>query len=386
MKVAYVTNYNSEDIHYWSGTGYCMAESLKRHGVELIRINCFSRFSFLQRILRKSIKLFTNKLLLIERETSYLKKIAAKANRLLSGKEYDLIFSPGSLPVTYLKSNKPIVIFTDATYDCFLSLYMQEQQLSRRSIVHGNQAEAMALQKASLIIYPSIWAMESAVKIYKADSRKILQIGFGANVSCNKSASEIHKLIRKRIQKKEKKFLFVGIDWKRKGASKAIETIARLNENGLKATLALVGCRVPKSVKLPDFVAHIPFISKSDKGGLAQLQKLFEDADFFILPTIADCTPIVFSEAASYGLPVITTDVGGCKSVIIDNETGFCLKEENFVEEACKIILELCEYENIYESISFNAYHHYKKELNWDVAGEKAVAAMKRLVSSSIVL
>jgi glycosyltransferase involved in cell wall biosynthesis len=380
MKVAYITNYNSEDVRHWSGTGYYIAENFKKQGVELIRINCFLEFTFIQKVKRKLTKLFSNKLFLIEREPSYLKKIAAKARQKLSQTDYDIIFSPGSLSISYLKSDKPIVFYTDATFDCLMNLYLQGEQPSKRSVVQGNKAEAAAIKNASLVFYTSGWAIESAVKKYHADSNKVLQSTFGANMCGNKTEVEIRQMITMRKQKKEKHFLFIGVDWHRKGAGKAIDTVANLIENGMKATISLVGCNVPKDVALPEFVTYYPFISKADKNGLVLLNNLFEDACFFILPTIADCTPIVFSEAASYGVPVITTDVGGCKSVIVDNETGFCIKEENFIEEASKKIQELCNCENAYESMSLNAYNYYQKELNWDVITTRTLDAMKRLL------
>ena len=43
------------------------------------------------------------------------------------------------------------------------------------------------------------------------------------------------------------------------------------------------------------------------------------------MPTRADCTPISFCEAASYGLPVISTDTGGVAAVVEPGETGILL-------------------------------------------------------------
>ncbi|HEY9363556.1 MAG TPA: glycosyltransferase family 4 protein [Chitinophagaceae bacterium] len=380
MKVAYITNYDSEDVRNWSGTGYYIAENFKKQGVELIRINCFLKFSFFLKLKRKLTKLFSKKLLLIERESIYLKKMAERAKQQLSQTDYDIIFSPGSLSIAYLKSNKPIVFYADATFDCLMDLYLLGKQPAKHSIRQGNLAESSALQNASLVFYTSEWAVESAVKKYHADSGKVLQSTFGANMYCNKTQVEIMEMITRRQQKKEKSFLFIGVDWHRKGAAKAIETVAALNNNGMKATLSLVGCKIPKGVILPEFVRYYPFISKTDKEGLALLNRLFEEACFFILPTIADCTPIVFSEAASYGVPVFTTDVGGCKSVVIDNETGYCINEENFIEVASKKIQELCDCEMAYESMSLNAYNRYQKELNWNVITTRTLDAMKRLI------
>lgn len=380
MKVAYVTNYDSEVINHWSGTGYYIAESLKKQGVELVRINCFLKFTVFQRLKRKLIKMVANKSWQIEREASYLKKIAEKAQRELARSEHDIIMAPGSIPVTYLRSDKPIVIFTDATYECLMDLYVKRGSLSGRSIVQGNLAETRALQNAALVFYPSKWAIKSAVEKYKVDPGKIYQIGFGANIASESTADQMRQLIHRRMQQKEKNFLFIGVDWYRKGAKTAIATIARLREMGVSASLTLAGCAIPKGECLPDFVTYYPFISKASKDGQDRLRRLFEKAHFFILPTMADCTPIVFSEAASYGLPVITTDVGGCPSVIIDHVTGFCIKEENFVEDASKKILELCVSEPLYESICLRAYEHYQKELNWDVIGKKAVSILQQLV------
>ena len=38
MKIAYVTTYNSSDIHSWSGTGYYMFQTLKDTGYEIEQV------------------------------------------------------------------------------------------------------------------------------------------------------------------------------------------------------------------------------------------------------------------------------------------------------------------------------------------------------------
>jgi glycosyltransferase involved in cell wall biosynthesis len=89
---------------------------------------------------------------------------------------------------------------------------------------------------------------------------------------------------------------------------------------------------------------------------------------------------VVFSEAASYGLPVITTYVGGCRSVVIDNVTGYCIDRENFVTEAAEKITTLCKNATLYETFSWRAFYHYNKELNWDSIGKKAVCALQQVL------
>jgi glycosyltransferase involved in cell wall biosynthesis len=388
MRVAYITSYNSEEVKHWSGTGFYIAEALKTQGIELLRIDCKVNYSFLQRLRRKLHKVLFNELHLLDREPAYLKSIAKKASQLLLNKDYDIIFSPGSLPITYLKTNRPIVFFTDATYDCLMNLYLKNKTLTKKSIENGNNAEAIALKKAAIAFYTSEWAIESAIDKYKVDIKKIRKINFGANIPYVYSAyvyseTEIRLLIAERIQKTTKDLLFIGVDWHRKGAKKAIETAAMLNAKGYQIALTIVGCAIPKDVVLPSFVKHYPFISKDTDEGRQMLVSLFKQASFFILPTEADCTPIVFSEAAAYGLPVITTNSGGCPSVILNKLTGYCVPPENFSEEASSIISSLISDQLAYERISLNAYCRFCTELNWTVIGKKVVDTLEPLLDNN---
>jgi glycosyltransferase involved in cell wall biosynthesis len=306
--------------------------------------------------------------------------MADKASRQLSGRHYDLIFAAGSLPVSFLRSDKPIVFYTDATYDGLIRLYTDRNKLWSRSLMQGNKAEEQAIHNASLIFYTSKWAKINAVVAYKANPDKIRQLSFGPNLGSDRSMADIGAMIARRKQTFQKNFLFIGVDWVRKGAGIAVETIARLNDMGMPATITLAGCQVPPGITLPPFVMHHPYISKDREAGMNKLRGFYENADFFLLPTLADCTPVVFSEAASYGLPVITTDVGGCRSVVIDEVTGYCLRKEHFVAEATYRIAALWRDEGLYETLCWQAFWHYKKELNWDAIGKKAVTALQQLL------
>jgi len=381
MRVAFLTNYDSTDVRNWSGLGYYMAQSLERQGIELVRVDCSVKFTLAQQIKRRLIKLCWGKIQQPERETAYLQRMADKASRQLAGRQYDLIFAAGSLPVSFLRSDKPIVFHTDAAYDGLIRLYLDKDKLWDRSFAQGNTAEQRAIQNAALIFYTSEWARQNAVTHYRANPEKIRQLGFGANLGAGLSSAQMRRLIDRRKQQSTKNFLFLGVDWVRKGGDLAIETITRLNELGMPATLTIAGCRPPAGVTLPSFVNHHPFISKDEQAGMNRLRDLYENADFFLLPTRADCTPVVFSEAAAYGLPVITTDVGGCRSVVIDKVTGYCLSRERFVEEATRRIATLWRDEELYASFCWQAFHLYQQELNWDSIGKKALASLQQVVT-----
>jgi glycosyltransferase involved in cell wall biosynthesis len=56
---------------------------------------------------------------------------------------------------------------------------------------------------------------------------------------------------------------------------------------------------------------------------------LFLDADVFVLPTHADCLPVVLQEAAAAGLPVITTDVGAVRECVVQGESGWVIPPDD---------------------------------------------------------
>jgi glycosyltransferase involved in cell wall biosynthesis len=52
------------------------------------------------------------------------------------------------------------------------------------------------------------------------------------------------------------------------------------------------------------------------------LIRLYQQADIFVLPTMADCFSIASIEAMAAGLPVVATRVGGIPDIVIEGETG----------------------------------------------------------------
>ena len=59
------------------------------------------------------------------------------------------------------------------------------------------------------------------------------------------------------------------------------------------------------------------------------MSSLMKTLDILVLPSYREGFPKVIMEAAATGLPVVTTDVAGCRSAVIHNETGFIVPSKN---------------------------------------------------------
>jgi glycosyltransferase involved in cell wall biosynthesis len=165
--------------------------------------------------------------------------------------------------------------------------------------------------------------------------------------------------------------LFLGIDWFRKGGNVALEVAKKLNNSGLNTELTVVGCQPIVEGSLPDFVKPLGFIQKSTPEGKNKIYQLIANSHFLILPSLADCTPIVFCEANSLGVPCVSRKVGGIPSIIKDDLNGKLFDKDSDSTEYCEYIYNLFMNYSEYQNLALSAFHEYESRLNWKVAGEK---------------
>lgn len=161
--------------------------------------------------------------------------------------------------------------------------------------------------------------------------------------------------------------LFIGVDWDRKGGDVAYKTFLQLRKEGFRCKLFIVGCKPPRLVEESAHVEIVPFLHKRNNDEYYKLFNIYLQAHFLILPTRADCTPIVFSEAAAFGIPVLTTDTGGISTVIHDDANGFLLPAGSDENSYCKRIRSLFEYKRLYDKLRVNCRNEYETRLSWKI-------------------
>ena len=68
--------------------------------------------------------------------------------------------------------------------------------------------------------------------------------------------------------------------------------------------------------------------------------KLLREADVFFLPSYNEGMPMSVLDAMGYGLPVVSTNVGGISKIVHDGENGYCCDPGN-VNQFAKGITEI---------------------------------------------
>ena len=85
-----------------------------------------------------------------------------------------------------------------------------------------------------------------------------------------------------------------------------------------------------------------------------EISEIMSNSTIVVLPSYREGLPKVLCEAAACGIPVITTDVPGCKDAIINNVTGILVPAKN-VKDLSSKILELLENPEIIIKMSQSA-------------------------------
>ncbi|KAB8330526.1 glycosyltransferase family 4 protein [Scytonema tolypothrichoides VB-61278] len=380
MKLAYVTRHDATNIKAWSGTVYHMVQTLRQQGIMVDYISSLKqKNALLFKGKQLAYRVFPKKRYLRDREPFILKHYAKQVASKLSHLNSDIVFSEGTIPISYLDCSQPIAFWTDATFAGMVEFYPEFSNLCQETIQNGNAAERSALERCQLAIYSSEWAAKTAIDNYQIDPIKVKVVPFGANIESEQTLDDIKKLIDSRPSN-QCNLVFLGVDWYRKGGDVAVEVARELNQSGLSTELSVVGCLPIVDQQLPSYVKVFDFISKSTLEGRKKLDDLLSTAHFLIVPSRAECFGVVFCEANSFGVPCLATNVGGIGTIIKDNFNGKTFSREASIKEYCDYISNLFVDYSRYKQLALSSFHEYQSRLNWSVAGKTVKTLLAELM------
>lgn len=125
-------------------------------------------------------------------------------------------------------------------------------------------------------------------------------------------------------------------------------------------------------------------------GAISDNQKisLYQAADIFIQPNISVAGDIegfglVVLEAASYGVPVVASDIDGLSDAITHNKNGFLVPEKD-ADAFCERISFLQENRDFSERFGIKARTYCEKNLTWDHMANRIVGKLDMLIKKNL--
>jgi len=375
-RIAFATIGDAREVRYWSGTPFHMSKSLANTGADIVHVGPLNAPILpVYKIYSRLRRCFRGRGLSPFHAEPVVAQYAADATRKIGAVAPDIVFAPaGSSFAWSVPKGIPLVYASDATFRLVENYHPNYRNMSRAARDVADRLERDTIARADLVLYPSKWAAESAVRDYGANPAKVHVIPWGANLE---DAPDRRSVLGER-KPGPCRLLFIGSDWEEKGADIAVGTLNELRARGVDTELVICGCTPPKPCA-QDGLTIIPFLDKNDRMQRARLSQLYRDSDFFLLPTRADCYGIVFCEAAAHGVPSIAPATGGVPGAVSDGETGILLPPSGTKADYATVIADMFANQDRLARLKRSCRDAYDTRLNWRAWGRRFSDLMQTL-------
>jgi glycosyltransferase involved in cell wall biosynthesis len=372
MQIFLVNHKNHKDINAFSGAAYFLSRAIKEEFEEVIEYDLPETEDFVVGVHNGH---FEEKLRPVGKTLSNF----LQNNNV--GADFILCLG-GNTAVPFYEHNIPIVYWHDCTWHTLLGAYASPARFEEFKIGYKNFHlwDISALKKADIVIFSSAYIAEACIRDYKIASNKVKVIPFGANLYQPPAPDFLQKALEIRSKSKTLHLTFYGKEWKRKGLQNAYLLTLTLNNRGIHTILNIIcGDPVINDLFQSPFVKNHGYINKSDKNHYDQLEGILQQTHFLVHPAIAEPFGIALCEANAYGIPVIGTEVGGLKTIVINGRNGYLFKPENFVKEASLLVKDIFDhFDTKYPPLFHSSLREFNQRLNW----KSSVKELRRILSA----
>jgi hypothetical protein len=301
----------------------------------------------------------------------YFEKVRAQLLQRLSRKQYAFTFQTQSLFDASVPGT-PHFVYTDHTHLANLTYPAGSRPaLASRQ---WRQMEKSVYTHARLNFTMSSHIARSLIEDYDCAPSAVQCVYAGSNVM----APALEDLGRERFA--QKRILFVGIDWERKGGPALVEAFREVRRSHPTAELVIVGCTPRITVPGCRIVGRVP---------LSVVSGFYRSASVFCLPTTVEPFGFVFLEAFAHGLPIVASDIAAIPGFVEEGLSGHMV--------ACNDVAQLAQRLNELlgdpaRCAAFGARGRalVRERYTWQLTGERIAAhirprigALQRLMEDS---
>ncbi len=371
MKVLFITYHDPYILDKASGSDYHYLQAVQNNGFDVKVVGPFSSLAVwpervITRLYQRSGKRYLKHTMTAAWQASRATK------RAVDEWKPDVLFTHFPSPLTFHHPGIPCVYRTDST---FYGVEKDYPRYGKLALWLEIWQEKRAFQCSVRVITHSEWSGKILFDFYKVPKNRIVIYPEPAALPDQVVPKEINIQDRKKL-KEPLRLLLVGRDYRRKGIDIAIEVVHQLNAAGIRAELTVCGAQG----QADQFVSFVGPFMKSIPEQLEQYVDLYRQAHLLIHPALFDAGPIAPAEAASFGTPTITNDVGGMSTTVKDGVSGIVLPKWSPPDAYVKAIIELIKNPESYYALCQKARNRYERELNWKVVDKKFGEILRQVV------
>ncbi|OGH38460.1 MAG: hypothetical protein A2905_01485 [Candidatus Levybacteria bacterium RIFCSPLOWO2_01_FULL_36_10] len=225
---------------------------------------------------------------------------------------------------------------------------------------------------------------------YKGDNFEIIPNGFEREPE-QITAVKIKEVFQKySIPEGRKYVVFIGpLTNPRKGAFEAIQAFRRAREKYPDLHLILIGAwdgrlnipgRANVITKVLAKLAKANHVTVT--GRVTDMDKycLLSGSHVFISPTMYEAFGIALAEALYCKIPVVTTDIGGCRYVVRNGVDGILVKNQEDIASFSQAIVELVKNPEKAIQMGKEGSKRMKNIFSWEKTGDKLEILYKNLI------
>lgn len=359
-----------------TGADYQFLKALQANEIETKVVGPFLKPPiFIERIAKKIYKSISGRQYL-KYDVSNTLRASLAVSRYAREWKPNLIFTLYPPPIAFYRGKTPCIFRTDATFMGSYAHAPEFHQYGKLILKMSIWVEKKALNKCSLIITHSEWTAQTLVNDYKVSPEKIVVFPNPSSLPENWIPSKIDIKAEKEFRG-QIRLLFIGRDKYRKGLDIALETVSQLNDYGLPSALTVCGLDGQDQVH----VKYAGNLNKRDDNQLVQYITLLRKSHLLLHPARFDPSPRITSEAAAFGTPTITNDVGGLATSVKTNVSGVVLPHNSLPNQYAQAIINLFQYPERYYELCRTSRVRYERELNWAVAGSHLAKIFQKMTN-----
>jgi glycosyltransferase involved in cell wall biosynthesis len=255
----------------------------------------------------------------------------------------------------------PHFVYTDHTHlsNLYYPGFDREQLYSRNWI----DLERNIYRNARKTFIMSNHVKHSVEQHYACDSRHVSCVYAGCNI-------ELRPLLLDNDDYQNKRILFIGVDWERKGGPELIEAFKLVLAKIPDARLTIVGSSPEVSLPQVEVIGRIP---------IGEINRHFIRASVFCLPTKIEPFGIVTIEAFIHKIPVVATRIGALPDLILDGESGRLVDPED-VKGLADALIELLQDPEKCKMFGERGHEIIKSRYSWQTVG----ARLKNEIDSTL--